>query len=240
MCRKKRVWSRGVMLRLAPHRVGGEVGHAHPPGQRLQPRLTDRVEDELGVVVVGDADHRPEHRSVARGERPVAHRRAVQVGDQQHRLDHAGRPLVVIGAVAVEAVRGPHRERDVAHAGVRVGDRRRHVGAPELVDGPARCPGPRTGPRRARRGAGAAAPPARGAPRRRHATASQSTAAIATHSAARTRSLRRPAHARNPRALARAMQSATSATAGSRAAGAGRLGRAMSADRGTRAGGSPS
>ena len=62
-------------------------------------------------------------------------RRLVEVGDHQHRLDDARRPLVVVGPVAVEAaVAGAHRERDVPGPAVGVADRRQHVRMPELVE----------------------------------------------------------------------------------------------------------
>ncbi|HJS95132.1 MAG TPA: hypothetical protein VJ741_12790 [Solirubrobacteraceae bacterium] len=121
-------------LGLAPDRRGGEVGHAHAAGQGLQGALSDRVEHDLGVVVVGLGDHRGQEIVVMGGEVSVAYRWLVQVGDHEHGLDHARRPLVVVGPVAVEAVVGADRERDVAGPGVGVANGRQDVRAPELVE----------------------------------------------------------------------------------------------------------
>ena len=104
MWRKNFVWSRGGDLGLAPDRDGREVGHADPPGERPERRPGRRCRTRSGRrrcrtrVIIGPSSDLSWAVSGAAPDR-----RLVEVGDHQHRLDHARRPLVVVGPVAVEA-----------------------------------------------------------------------------------------------------------------------------------------
>jgi hypothetical protein len=55
------------------------MGHADAPGQAFQGGLANRVEHDLGVIVVGLGDHRGEEVSIVGGEIPVACPGLVQV-----------------------------------------------------------------------------------------------------------------------------------------------------------------
>jgi hypothetical protein len=54
-------------------------------------------------VVVGDADHRPEQGAIAAAQGPPPDLGAIQVGDQEHRLDQAGGGILNAAPVAVDA-----------------------------------------------------------------------------------------------------------------------------------------
>ena len=158
---KRSMWRKNLRLvtggdpRLAPRlHDGSEVAHADPVGQPLKADVADNTVDDRGCVVVRVRDHRNQQRGVRAVERPSAHRRSIEVGDHQHRLDDTRRPLNVVGTVAVEAARCANGERDVSIAPARVGEGGIHVRSPDLIERLARArdhAGPGRGSRRRRR-----------------------------------------------------------------------------------------
>ena len=127
-------------LGLTPDRSDRfEVGHAHPVSEGIQASAAHDLVDTVGRVIVRRGDHRSQKRLVGRAQPTAGDTRSIKVGDHQHRFDHAGRPLHVIGPVAVEAVVRTDRERDVPDATVGVRHRGLHVGMPELTDRPPRA-----------------------------------------------------------------------------------------------------
>ena len=71
----------------------------------LKPGVPRRSRPPVRGGVVRAGDHRIEQRAVGSSERPVSHRRAIQVSDQQHRLQDARRPLLMVGPVARRSAR---------------------------------------------------------------------------------------------------------------------------------------
>jgi hypothetical protein len=116
----------GAVISVSPpDRRGREVGHPDAVRNRSAPwptvSNTIRASSLSDSVIIGPR----RSGSVVRGQGSAPDPGLVEVGDHQHRLDHARRPLDVVGSVAVEAaVAGAHRERDVPGPRVGVADRR--------------------------------------------------------------------------------------------------------------------
>ena len=90
--------------------------------RRVRPAVPTRTKIALAASLSELADHRGEQARSSRAERPVAG--AAGVGDEQHRLHDAGRGEDAVEAVAVDAGRRAHGERDRAGPGRGVAARR--------------------------------------------------------------------------------------------------------------------
>ncbi len=106
------------------HGVEREVAHVGSARHPVDTAHADEREHGGRGFVVRALDHRVDQAVVGGRQRPVAHARVVEVGDEQHRLQHARRGDRTRGAPAPFALYGAHVEADDAGARVGVGDRR--------------------------------------------------------------------------------------------------------------------
>ena len=114
MRRKKRAWSSAVISDPPQTGCARKVQHARPPAERRERGQPDPRVHGVGGAVVGAADHRVEQRALVAAQLAVADVGAAQVGDEQHRLDHAGAPVLHRSAVGPVAVARADGERDLA------------------------------------------------------------------------------------------------------------------------------
>jgi hypothetical protein len=80
---------RGADHGVRPDSLDREVLHPRALGQSPKPRITDDRPDLRGRVVVGDVDHRMKQGAAGGIETLMLAVEHAQVGDEQHRLDHA-------------------------------------------------------------------------------------------------------------------------------------------------------
>ena len=108
-----------VRAAMAPDPVHAEVAHPHAVGQALQAGRADDVAHPGRRHVVRAADHRREKAQIGGAQRAAAHRAAVQVGGQQHRLEDARRRDGAPRPPAVQPLGRADGERDGAAAVLR-------------------------------------------------------------------------------------------------------------------------
>ena len=107
----------GADLCPGPDPDDREVLHVRGVREAVEAAVAHPAPDLRRRAVVGHVDHPVEDRAAARAERLVVGVELAQVGDQQHRLDHARRderPVDVLPAEPPLAV--DHGERRVARA----------------------------------------------------------------------------------------------------------------------------
>ena len=122
----------GGDLGLAPDRpMQPKVLHAGGLRERVEPRFADEADHPRGGGVVRPLDHRPEQVALPLLEVAAADIRAAEVGDEQHRLQHARRRRDGAGVITVQpAGLVHHRERDRPGARLRVALRGCHARLP--------------------------------------------------------------------------------------------------------------
>ena len=104
MSRKNRVWSRAV---ISERPQCGWMTKRVIPARRARRTIAGLPTMSRTRVAAMLSDRRiigREQRLLAGVERPVAHARLAQVGDQQHRLDHARRRELAVQPAARETV----------------------------------------------------------------------------------------------------------------------------------------
>jgi hypothetical protein len=101
-----------------------------PPRHPVDLARPDEAEHVRRRRVVRALDHRIDQPVIGRPQRPVAHAWVVEVGDQQHRLEHARRRHRARRAPAPRPMLRAQREADHTCARVCIGDRRMHVRLP--------------------------------------------------------------------------------------------------------------